>query len=269
MSSESLKDRIWRDIGAPSDGVSLSAIRRIREWVYRHTTVSATAGTLLAEELLQGDLELLIQQQTDARGGYWCGGIEMTLRRVYALFEVETAGFFYGVDDVYSHVATLVRFGGDLRVQDAYFNTEWANAAGVPAPIGRLLANLGKGELFSAASPSLTRTVMFEAGIEDDHWVAQKVEPGSTFQHCLGGLACRSATDMASFQTHWTFCDKALQFLQQAGLPGDFRYFALFPQAVSESGAYIDRPSDSKLLGELANASAEALRVLQGGVARM
>lgn len=78
-------------------------------------------------------------------------------------------------------------------------------------------------------------------------------------------LPAGSVTDIASFRIHWTLRDKAVRFLRQAGLPEDFRYFALFPQAVSESGAYIDRPSDSKLLGELANASAEALRALQGG----
>ncbi len=68
---------------------------------------------------------------------------------------------------------------------------------------------------------------------------------------------------MASFQTNWTFREKATAFLSEAGLPPDFRYFVLFPQAISDSGEFIEDASKSELLGRISKKSTETLRVLQ------
>ncbi len=68
MNSETVKERILRDTGALEKG-SLRTLRRIREWVYQHTVVSATPGTLLPDELLQGDLASLFGKQENLEGG--------------------------------------------------------------------------------------------------------------------------------------------------------------------------------------------------------
>ncbi len=72
----------------------------------------------------------------------------MMLRRVYELFGIDSVGFFYGVDGVYTHVTTLVPFEGEWIVQDAYFNTEWTDVKGTALSILQVLEDLEKERFF-------------------------------------------------------------------------------------------------------------------------
>ena len=138
-----------------------------------------------------------------------------------------------------THQTTLVEVGGDVIIQDGYFNYEYVDAHGMPIPFLDLIS------LVQAGAPPAAKE-----GIADKDWLFQNLEeadlwvgPYKTCRTTTTGVRCIATITLSRFLE---MEPGILDFLEERGEPRRFEYLLLRP--ISLVSLYSDGAAPAETL---------------------
>ncbi|MCE9590352.1 MAG: hypothetical protein K8S99_07495 [Planctomycetes bacterium] len=126
----------------------------LRDWAHRHLDWASPSA------LLESDANFNIQNRSAAdlfaiyqtdRGGVWCGGAAVTLRKLYEAYGLEAVTLDCGFPDSQTtHVMTIVKVNHKgkalLVLEDPTFNYTYIDGKGEPADVVDLMESIKKKE---------------------------------------------------------------------------------------------------------------------------
>jgi hypothetical protein len=217
----------------------IEKVRALRLYVYKHTPFE---NPLVHDQVVNLPLSDAYAVFAKGVGGVYCGGAAIMLSRVY-----KAAGFdswLYDFGDIESdspttHQTTLVEVGGDVILQDAYFNYEYVDAHGMPIPFLDLISLIHGGIPPPAKEGVADKDWLFQGLEEADLWVG----PNKTCHNTTTGVRCIAIITLSRFLE---MGPGMLDFLEQVGEPRRFEYLLLHP--ISLVSLYSDGAASAQTL---------------------
>jgi hypothetical protein len=202
----------------------LEKVRALRRYVYQTTPVGIP---LVPDEIL--DLPLRDTYAAFAKGGgVFCAGASIMLSRVYTAAGFSSWVYDFGDKKSFegptTHQTTLVEVGGEVILQDAYLNFEYADAQGKPIPFLDLISRIVDGAAPTAKAGAEDRPWLFSSRDEAENYVDP--EAAKTCQETATGVNCRVTITLSRFLE----VDSGIpDYVESIGWPRQMEYLLLYP----------------------------------------
>lgn len=223
--------RILDDLTDYYEMDDLERICSLRRWVYKNSMLASSAETLTPREPEFGSMsgDDFMTVFLEGYGGLWCHGAAHYLHRAYVEFGYEAYVFSYGMPESTTHTVTLVNSGGELYVQDAYFNCCFADRADVMLTMDSVMEHLGKREkVFLKKEETLLRPVL-SPGMAWTNEIDHTADNWKRSHGKVPGWIGMFNTSLAVFERHFLHSAATKDQLESDELPRDFSYLLLYP----------------------------------------